>query len=154
MSTQVPATSLQLRSLVKADQRVELFLEAVDVPEPGPGEVVVRVEASPINPSDLGLLLAGARYDKGIKVVHTGRSGVVSMPHIAMTIDALAGAGVEVGFGAESRPFPMEQPEPGATRAGGRRPARTAARRGPRRRSRGPAWPHALNTRRRARRAT
>ena len=60
MPAEIPATTLQLRSLVKADQTVELFLETVEVPEPGPGEVVVRVEASPINPSDLGLLLAGA----------------------------------------------------------------------------------------------
>ena len=60
MPTQIPATALQLRSLVKADQSVELFLAAVEVPAPGPGEVVVRVEAAPINPSDLGLLLAGA----------------------------------------------------------------------------------------------
>lgn len=60
MPAQIPATSLQLLSLVKADQTVELFLETVEVPEPGPGEVVVRVEASPVNPSDLGLLLAGA----------------------------------------------------------------------------------------------
>jgi NADPH:quinone reductase len=60
MSTQIPATALQLRSLVKADQTVELFLETVAVPRPGPGEVLVRVEAAPINPSDLGLLLAGA----------------------------------------------------------------------------------------------
>ena len=30
------------------------------VPEPGTDEVVIRVEASPINPSDLGMLLAGA----------------------------------------------------------------------------------------------
>ena len=60
MPTQIPDTALQLLSLVKADQTVELFLDAVEVPEPGPSEVVVRVEASPINPSDLGLLLAGA----------------------------------------------------------------------------------------------
>jgi NADPH:quinone reductase-like Zn-dependent oxidoreductase len=60
MPTQLPATALQLQSLVKADQTVELSLATVEVPEPGPGEVVVRVEASPINPSDLGLLLAGA----------------------------------------------------------------------------------------------
>jgi NADPH2:quinone reductase len=60
MPTQIPATALQLRSLVRADQTVELFLETVEVPEPGPTEVIVRVEASPINPSDLGLLLAGA----------------------------------------------------------------------------------------------
>src|ERR1700734_1464218 len=60
MPTGIPATALQLRSLVRADQMVELFLETVEVPEPGSGEVVVRVEAAPINPSDLGLLLAGA----------------------------------------------------------------------------------------------
>ena len=60
MSTEVPATALQLRSLVRADQTVELFLETVEVPQPGTGEVLVRIEASPINPSDLGLLLAGA----------------------------------------------------------------------------------------------
>ena len=60
MPAEIPATALQLQSLVKADQTVELFLDTVEVPEPGPGEVVVRVEASPINPSDLGLLLAGA----------------------------------------------------------------------------------------------
>lgn len=60
MSTEIPGTALQLQSLVKADQTVDLFLETVTVPEPGPSEVVVRVEAAPINPSDLGLLLAGA----------------------------------------------------------------------------------------------
>jgi NADPH:quinone reductase len=62
MSTPVPATALQLRSLVKPDQTVELFLETVEVPEPGPNEVLVRVEATPINPSDLGLLLAGGDF--------------------------------------------------------------------------------------------
>ncbi len=60
MPAQIPATALQLRSLVAGDQTVTLFLESVEVPEPGPGEVLVRVEAAPINPSDLGLLLAGA----------------------------------------------------------------------------------------------
>jgi NADPH:quinone reductase len=60
MTTPIPATALQLRSLVKDDQTVELFLETVEVPEPGPNEVLIRVEAAPINPSDLGLLLAGA----------------------------------------------------------------------------------------------
>src|SRR4029077_16451091 len=32
----------------------------VATPEPGPDEVVVRVEATPINPSDLGLLFGAA----------------------------------------------------------------------------------------------
>ena len=64
MPTGIPATALQLRSLVRADQMVELFLETVEVPEPGPGEVLVRVEAAPINPSDLGLLLAGRGHER------------------------------------------------------------------------------------------
>jgi NADPH:quinone reductase len=60
MTTPIPATARQLRSLVKDDQTVALFLDTVDVSEPGPNEVLIRVEAAPINPSDLGLLLAGA----------------------------------------------------------------------------------------------
>lgn len=39
---------------------LELALATVQVPDPGPDEVLIRVEAAPINPSDLGLLLAGA----------------------------------------------------------------------------------------------
>ena len=53
-------TGQQLRSLVTADGILELSLATVEVPEPGPDEVLIRVEAAPINPSDLGLLLAGA----------------------------------------------------------------------------------------------
>lgn len=60
MAADIPARMLQLRSLVTPDQMVELWLEDVDVPEPGPTEVLIRVEAAPVNPSDLGLLLAGA----------------------------------------------------------------------------------------------
>lgn len=56
-------TGLQMRSRVRGDGTLELFLERVPVPEPSPDEVVVRVEAAPINPSDLGLLLAGADAD-------------------------------------------------------------------------------------------
>ncbi len=50
----------QLRSTVRSDGTLELSLATVDVPEPGADEVLVRVEASPINPSDLGLLFGGA----------------------------------------------------------------------------------------------
>lgn len=50
----------QIQSTVRADGTVELRLVTVDVPEPAADEVLVRVEATPINPSDLGMLLAGA----------------------------------------------------------------------------------------------
>jgi NADPH2:quinone reductase len=55
-----PATGLALRSLVRPDAMLELSLVEAPVLAPGPNEVLIRVEAAPINPSDLGLLLAGA----------------------------------------------------------------------------------------------
>ena len=59
--TSTPSTGLQLRSLVKKEGILELSLVTVDVPEPKPEEVIVRVDASPINPSDQGLLFGSAR---------------------------------------------------------------------------------------------
>ncbi len=53
-------TGLQLRSLIKSSGDLEISLVNVPTPEPGPDEVVVRIEASPINPSDLGLLIGAA----------------------------------------------------------------------------------------------
>ena len=53
-------TGLQLRSLIKKSGELEISLLDVATPEPGPDEVVVRVEATPINPSDLGLLVGAA----------------------------------------------------------------------------------------------
>ena len=46
-------TGLQLLSNIKQEGQLELSLVEVDVPSPGPGEVLVRMEASPINPSDM-----------------------------------------------------------------------------------------------------
>jgi NADPH:quinone reductase-like Zn-dependent oxidoreductase len=51
---------LQLRSLVTKEGELQLSLVRVPVPEPGPDEVLVRVEATPINPSDIGLLFGTA----------------------------------------------------------------------------------------------
>jgi len=60
MATDNHESGLQLRSLVNADGTLELSLARVQTPEPGPDEVLIRVEAAPINPSDLGLILSGA----------------------------------------------------------------------------------------------
>ena len=51
---------LQLRSKIKQEGILELSLVSVDTPPPGPGEVIVRVDAAPLNPSDMGLLFGGA----------------------------------------------------------------------------------------------
>jgi NADPH:quinone reductase-like Zn-dependent oxidoreductase len=53
-------TGLQLRSLVKSNGELEVSLATVPTPEPKEDEIVVRVEATPINPSDLGLLFGPA----------------------------------------------------------------------------------------------
>jgi NADPH2:quinone reductase len=62
MKTPIPKESLQLRSLVRKNGEMELSLAATPVPDPGPNEVVVRIEAAPINPSDLGLLLSAVDW--------------------------------------------------------------------------------------------
>ena len=48
--------SLQLQSCVHENNTIECALFEVDIPEPGPDEVLIKVEAAPINPSDLGLM--------------------------------------------------------------------------------------------------
>jgi len=52
--------ALQLRSLVRSNGELELSLHDEPIPEPQAHEVVLRVEAAPMNPSDLGLLFGAA----------------------------------------------------------------------------------------------
>ena len=60
MTTTVPNNGLQLRSLVQASGEIEVSLVRVPTPPPQADEVVVRVEATPVNPSDIGLLFGAA----------------------------------------------------------------------------------------------
>lgn len=60
MTSASTRTGLQLRSTVKQQGVVELSLVDVPVPQPAEDEVLVRVEAAPLNPSDMGLLFGGA----------------------------------------------------------------------------------------------
>jgi NADPH2:quinone reductase len=60
MSTDTSRASLQLRSLIRANGELEVSLQEVQIPEPAGDEVLVRIEATPINPSDLGLLFGAA----------------------------------------------------------------------------------------------
>jgi NADPH:quinone reductase len=53
-------SGLELRSMITRDGRLELWLEEVSTPTPAADEVVLRVEATPINPSDLAMLLGPA----------------------------------------------------------------------------------------------
>ncbi len=56
----IPSTALQLRSLIKSSGELEITLADVPVPDPAADEVLVRIDAAPMNPSDLGLLFGAA----------------------------------------------------------------------------------------------
>ena len=73
-------TALQLRSLVKNTGELELSLVSVPVPTPADNEVLVRIEASPINPSDIGLLFGAA--DMSTVTVTQGEHGPVATARI------------------------------------------------------------------------
>ncbi|CAM3217786.1 NADH oxidase [Mycobacterium intermedium] len=90
MTADQPDSALELRSLVTSDGTLELSLHDVPVPVPADNEVLVRVEASPINPSDLGLLVAGADMSKAT-VSGTPERPVVTAPVAAATLGALSG---------------------------------------------------------------
>lgn len=106
----IPAVALQLRSLVTSDGTLELSLVDVPTPEPGPNDVLVRVEAAPLNPSDLGLLLGSADLDTlrsggtADRPVTTARVPATAMKSMAPRADVSMpvgneGAGVVVRTG-------------------------------------------------------
>ena len=78
-------SGLQLRTLLKKSGELELSLVDVPTPEPAEDEVVVRVEGTPINPSDLGLLIGPADMSTA-KVSGTKTQPVITatMPEAAM----------------------------------------------------------------------
>ncbi len=82
-------TGLQLRSLLKKSGELELSLVSIVTPEPAEDEVVVRVEATPINPSDLGLVIGPADMSTA-KVSGSKESPVVTakMPEAVMRMMA------------------------------------------------------------------
>ena len=70
-------TGLQLRSTITDDKVLELTLVDIPIPKPGPDEVLVQVEATPLNPSDLGLLFGPADLSTA-KVSGTAQRPVVT----------------------------------------------------------------------------
>ena len=77
MSIDTERIGLELRSLVKSSGELELSLVSTKIPAPEPDEVVVRIEASPINPSDIGLLFGAADMSTA-KASGTANSPVVT----------------------------------------------------------------------------
>jgi NADPH2:quinone reductase len=102
---------LQLRSLIKKSGELELSLVRAPIEEPKADEVVVRVEAAPLNPSDLGLMFGPADMNAA-KASGTPDSPVVTAPVPEKLMRAMAarietsmpvgneGAGVVIKAGA------------------------------------------------------
>jgi NADPH2:quinone reductase len=107
----LPTTALQLRSTVQPDATLTVHLESVPVPVPGPDEVLIQVQATPINPSDIGLLF-GAGNLAALTVGGTADRPVVTAPIPERAMSAMAarlgqslpvgneGAGLVVAAGA------------------------------------------------------
>ena len=105
---------LQLCSTVRKEGLLELSLVEVDMPKPGEDDVVIRVEASPINPSDLGLLFGMADMSTAT-LSGTGSDSVLTaaipeamMRQVAARVDQTLpagneGAGVVVSAGSSER---------------------------------------------------
>lgn len=70
---------LQLHSEIKSDNSLKISLVEVPMPEPADDEVVIRIEAAPINPSDLGLLFGMADM-KRAEASSTGDGPVITAP--------------------------------------------------------------------------
>ena len=71
--------SKEIRSEITSEGKLKLSIATSDVPIPGDDEVLIKVEASPINPSDLGLLISFAADLDSISSSGSGDETVTTM---------------------------------------------------------------------------
>lgn len=90
MATENARKGLQLRSIISKDATLELSLVSQETPPPKADEVIVRIEASPLNPSDMGLLFGGAEMD-GAEASGTADSPVITAKLTPPVMAAMAG---------------------------------------------------------------
>lgn len=89
VSTNPPTSMWQMVTRIDRDGTVRVSLDQVPVPTPGPNEVLVRMEAAPINPSDLAIVFAGSNVANAARDV-TVPLGLV-LPPSERSTSALAG---------------------------------------------------------------
>ena len=112
MSDQI---SKEIRSKVTSDGNIEISIATTDKPVPTDDQVLIEVQASPINPSDLGLLLSFAADLETINVTGSGDDTVATMKIHPALMGAMKprldesmpvgneGAGVIVDAGANAK---------------------------------------------------
>jgi NADPH:quinone reductase len=105
---------LELRSKITSDGLLELFLEDTPVPEPAADEIVIRIEAAPLNPSDIILLLGPvdpsvvravgtAETPKTVAIIPKERiAGLQARLDVALPVGN-EGAGIVVEAGSDVR---------------------------------------------------
>jgi NADPH:quinone reductase-like Zn-dependent oxidoreductase len=74
--------NIQLTSTISEDNKLTLALQEIDMPQPGADEVVVRIEAAPLNPSDLGVMFSAANMATAVQ------SGTDQSPVITADVPA------------------------------------------------------------------
>lgn len=93
MTIALTRTGLQLRSLIKPGGELELSLVDEPIAQPAVNEVVVRIEASPLNPSDLGLLFGAADMSTA------KAAGTADRPVLTVTVPERLMAGMATRLG-------------------------------------------------------
>ena len=84
----LPSTYLQMLSTVTADGELRMELAEKEMPTPQPGQIIVRVEATPINPSDHGVMFGWSNMSAA-KSSGSGKDTVLTAPVPAMGMQAM-----------------------------------------------------------------
>ncbi|MDB2543512.1 zinc-binding dehydrogenase [Woeseiaceae bacterium] len=93
-------TSQEIRSIVTSEGYIEISIARVEKPKPLENEVLIKVEASPINPSDLGLLISFAADLDSLSVSGYGNTTVAKMkihPGLMKAMKSRMGQSMQVG---------------------------------------------------------
>lgn len=99
--TDIPATNLVMLTEVKPEGVLEMSLAERPMPEPQAHEVLVKVLATPINPSDLGLMVGAADVSAAQAIQKDGRAAVaMPVPEAGMRFMATR-VGQAMGIGNE-----------------------------------------------------
>ena len=75
----LPTSYAQMLSTVTSNGELRLALAQVDMPTPGPDEVVIKIEATPINPSDLGVMFGWSTMTDA-STSGSGKDSVLTAP--------------------------------------------------------------------------
>jgi len=78
----VSDNNIELTSTISEDNKLEVALREIEIPQPGENQVVIRVEAAPINPSDLGVMFSAA------DMTTVSQSGTTDRPVISADVPA------------------------------------------------------------------